>query len=55
MFLITLGTLVVLLVLLPTAVAAMVATFSRRKHRQAMAVLRLLVFALVEIIRHKKA
>ncbi|GGK94365.1 hypothetical protein Ppa06_64810 [Planomonospora parontospora subsp. parontospora] len=50
----TLGALVALLVLFPLPVATLVAVFSRRKHRQAMKVLHLLVFAFIEIIRRKK-
>jgi hypothetical protein len=54
MSLVTLGSLTVLLVLLPIPVAAFVAIFSDRKHRHAVAVLRLLVQALTEIVRRKQ-
>ncbi|GGO62617.1 hypothetical protein [Nonomuraea cavernae] len=54
MSLVTLGSLTVLLVLLPIPVAAFVAIFSDRKHRHAVVVLRLLVRALTEIVRRKQ-
>ncbi len=54
MSLVTLGSLTVLLVLLPIPVAAFVAIFSDWKHRHAVVVLRLLVRALTEIVRRKQ-
>lgn len=52
--LVTLGSLVVLLVLLPIPVAAFVAIFSDRKHRHAVVILRLYIRALTEIVRRKQ-